>query len=79
MTKTRRNIKTRQTRAGGYPSYIYRIAQLGPRAAFATSIFTELKETINKLLQDENFVTLLRAEALLSLPRCLQIKQVKLK
>jgi hypothetical protein len=55
----------------GDASHLYKTLELPNRAATSTRRLQMLMKTVRRLLEDENFVTLLRAEAMLSLPGCL--------
>lgn len=55
----------------GDASHLHKTLELPGRAAKSTQRLVLLKGTLRGLLEDENFVTLLRAESMLMVPSCL--------
>jgi hypothetical protein len=71
MSRTRKRTRKRCGPVCGDASHLYKTLELPNRAARSSQSFHLLKTTILRLLEDENFVTLLRAESMLTVPRCL--------
>jgi hypothetical protein len=55
----------------GDAAHLYKTLELPSRSAKSLQHFRVLKTTVLRLLEDENFVTLLRAESMLTVPSCL--------
>lgn len=64
-------MKSPKPKATGDACHVRKTAELPERAASAARSLERFNTVIKTLFQDENFTTLLRAEAMLSLPGCL--------
>lgn len=64
-------MKSPKSKATGDACHVRKTSELPERAASAARSLARFNGVIKTLLQDEHFITLLRAEAMLSMPGCL--------
>ena len=64
-------MRTAKQRFVGDACHVRKTSELPERAALAAGRLARFDAIIKTLFEDENFITLLRAESMLSVPNCL--------
>jgi hypothetical protein len=72
MTRLFRHVEKERVSLRGHPLHLKCTQGLAELATNTTASLSSLREIFWDLLKDENFVTLLRAESLISFPACLR-------
>jgi hypothetical protein len=73
MSPARKRKRRRAVSLSGDASHLHKTLEVRERGASAIRHLSLLKTCIGTLLTDENFVTLLQAEAMLTMPACLLV------
>ena len=71
MSRLYKNIPSKNVLISGDAGMLRRTLELPARAAWAKRHLDAVTSVMTTLFADDNFVTLLRAESILTLPKCL--------